>query len=113
MNAFKLNEEDKIKSGFVVPENYFEQLDFCNVTTPAIPLNPLKPNWTWAAAAILVIGLSITYYTFPVTDSNEIDVQSAESYLLHDADLTSYEYADYLSETELIALVKTESKATN
>jgi hypothetical protein len=113
MNAFKLKKEDKIKSGFIVPENYFEQRDFCSVATPAIPLNPMKLNWTWAAAAVLVIGLSITYFTFPVTDSNEIDVQSAESYLLHDADLTSYEYADYLSETELIALVKTESKATN
>lgn len=113
MNAFKLNEEDKIKPGFAVPENYFEQRDFCSVASPAIPLKTLKPNWTWAAAAVLVIGLSITYLTFQTTDSNEIDVQSAENYLLHEADLTSYEYADYLSETELTALVKIESKATN
>ena len=109
MNAFKLNEENKIKPGFVVPENYFEQRDFCGPTNPTIRLNPFNLKWTWTAAALLVIGLSITYFTFPVTNSNEIDVQSAENYLLHEADLTSYEYADYLSESELTALVKIES----
>lgn len=109
MNAFKLNEENKIKPGFVVPENYFEQRDFCGPKNPPIRLNPFNLKWTWTAAAVLVICLSITYFTFPVSDSNEIDVQSAENYLLHEADLTSYEYADYLSESELTALVKIES----
>ncbi|MBU3681804.1 MAG: hypothetical protein FGM16_07690 [Flavobacterium sp.] len=109
MNAFKLNEEKKVKPGFVVPENYFEQRDFCGLSNPPKQLNPFNLKWTWTAAAVLVIGLSITYFTFQVTDSNEIDAQLAENYLLHEADLTSYEYADYLSESELTALVKIES----
>lgn len=104
MEPFKLNENKKIKSGFTVPENYFAQIqeqDFSNPSPKLIQLNPLKQKWAWTAAAVLVLGLSLTYFTFSDTDSIDIDAQTAENYLLHEAGLTSEEYADYLSETEL------------
>jgi hypothetical protein len=114
MKPFKLNEINKIKSGFTVPENYFAQIqeqDFSNPSPKLIRLNPLKQKWAWTAAAVLVLGLSLTYFTFSATDSIEIDAQTAENYLLHEADLTSEEYAYYLSETELSTLALTSSNS--
>ncbi len=114
MKPFKLNENKKIKSGFTVPENYFTQIqekDFSSPSPKLIRLNPLKQKWTWTAAAVLVLGFSLTYFTFSDTDSIEIDAQTAENYLLHEADLTSEEYADYLSETELSTLALTPSNS--
>ena len=114
MEPFKLNENNKIKSGFTVPENYFEhfqQMDFGKPESKVVRLNPLKQKWTWTAAAVLVLGFSLTYFTFSATDSIEIDAQTAENYLLHEADLTSEEYADYLSENELNTLALTPSNS--
>ncbi len=114
MEPFKLNENNKIKPGFVVPENYFEhfqQMDFIRPSPKLIRLNPQKQKWAWTAAAVLVLGLSLTYFTFSATDSIEIDAQTAENYLLHEANLTSEEYADYLSETELSTLALTTSNS--
>jgi hypothetical protein len=113
MKPFKLNENNKIKSGFTVPENYFAQLqeqDFSSPSPKLIRLKPLKNEWFWAAA-VLVFGFSLTYFTFSATDSIEIDAQTAENYLLHEADLTSEEYAYYLSETELSTLALTPSNS--
>lgn len=104
MKPFKLNENKKIKSGFTVPENYFEDFQQMNFSRPmpkVVLLNSINNKWIWAAAAVLVIGFTFTYFTFSTNDSNEIDIQTAENYLLHEAGLTSEEYADYLSETEL------------
>ena len=115
MEPIKLNENNKIKPGFAVPENYFEhfqQLEFSSRAPKLVRLHPMKNKWIWAAAAVLVIGLSFTYFTISTTDSNEIDVQIAENYLVYETDLSSYELAEYLNETELnkISIYKQPSK---
>jgi hypothetical protein len=104
MKPFKLNEINKIKSGFTVSENYFEQfhqMDFSSPSPKLIRLNPMKNEWFWAAAAVLAIGFSFTYFTFTSSDSIEIDVQTTENYLVYETDLNSDELAEYLNEDEI------------
>ena len=104
MEPIKLNENNKIKPGFVVPENYFEhfqQMDFSRPVPNVVRLNPMKNKWIWAAAAVLAIGFSFTYFTFTSSDSIEIDVQTTENYLVYETDLNSDELAEYLNEDEI------------
>jgi hypothetical protein len=104
MKPFTLDENNKIEHGFAVPENYFEQfhqIDFSSPSPKLIRLNPMKNEWFWAAAAVLAIGFSFTYFTFSGNDSNEIDVQTTENYLVYETDLNSDELAEYLNEEEI------------
>lgn len=105
MKPFKRIEEQRLATGFVVPENYFDDFQH-KITTQAkspkaIALFSKKHNWRWAVAAIFMIGLCLSVYKFYPNESAEIDTQSAENYLLHEADLNSDELAEYLNDVDL------------
>ncbi|MFZ4435134.1 MAG: hypothetical protein ACOYOR_01365 [Flavobacterium psychrophilum] len=104
MKPFTLDENAKLPSGFVVPENYFaqfEQKDFHTTKPKVLRLRAAKTKWTIAAAAVLLLCTTFTVYTFYPKPATETDSQSVENYILHDADISSYELAEYLNETEL------------
>ena len=104
MKPFTLDENAKLPSGFVVPENYFAQFelnDFHKTKPKVLRFQATKTKWTLAAAAVLLICTTFTVYTFYPNPSAEVDNQSVENYLLHEADISSYELAEYLNETEL------------
>lgn len=104
MKHFTFDENAKLPSGFVVPENYFAQFelkDFHATKPKVLRLRATKTKWTIAAAAVLLLCTTFTVYTFYPKPATETDSQSVENYLLHDADLNSYEFAEYLNETEL------------
>lgn len=65
MTNFRIDKKDKYKSGFTVPDNYFEEFQHkitvhLNENKKVIPLKiQIKIYWYLAAAAIFVICLSI------------------------------------------------------
>ena len=112
MKPFTLDENAKLPSGFVVPENYFAQFElkeFPKTEPKVFRFSDMKTKWTIAAAAVLVLGTTFTVYTFYPNPATEPDTQSVENYILHEADISSYELAEYLNETELNNLQLTTS----
>lgn len=104
MKPFTLDENTKLPSGFVVPDNYFAQFELKELpkTEPKVlRFSSIKTKWTIAAAAVLLLGTTFTVYTFYPNPTSEADTQSVENYILHEADMSSYELAEYLNENEL------------
>lgn len=100
MKTFKLDNEPKLKTGFTVPENYFE--DFSARMMQQLPQNEpkvvsiyaRKKTWFYAAAAIFILALSIPIYTNFLNHPSEIEDATLENYITYqttvsDADLVS------------------------
>ena len=102
MKTFKLDNEPKIKTGFIVPENYFE--DFSVKMMQQLPVQEpkvisifaRKKTWLHGAAAILVLALSLPIYNNYFSRSSEIDAATLENYI---------SYQSTVSETDLVNLL--------
>lgn len=102
MKTFKLDNEPKIKTGFIVPENYFE--DFSVKMMQQLPVQEpkvisifaRKKTWLYGAAAILVLALSLPIYNNYFSRSSEIDAATLENYI---------SYQSTVSETDLVNLL--------
>lgn len=107
MKDFKLNEGEKIKSGFNTPnEDYFTGLSEkliqqLPVQEPAvIPLYRRKPVWMGAAAAfILMMGTA----TFMINNSStkRPDAAAIESYLVYDTNISAYDIGQHLDDADI------------
>ena len=113
MKIFKLENEPKIKSGFTIPEHYFndfsEKLLFQlpEEKNNAIPLFQKRKKLILAAAAILIIGLLIPIYNQFTPNSQELDSNTLENHLTYQTDINPY---DLISELEDKDITKMESK---
>ena len=107
METFKLNNEPKINSGFAVPENYFE--DFSAKMMQQLPVNEpkiisfyaRKKTWMYAAAAILVLALSIPIYTNYFSHSSEIDDATLENYITYQSSVSATDIVNLLDEHDI------------
>lgn len=92
MNHFKLDNEPKITSGFTTPEGYFDS--FSDKVLEKLPsssdkevkvfsLSKSRKPWYYAAAAVIVLALSIPIYNIFATSTHEIDSVSLENYLVY------------------------------
>lgn len=87
MKTLILKEAPKITTGFVVPENYFE--DFSAKMMQQLPVEKSKvisifrqkKTWFTAVAAIFVIGICIPIFTKSNDAFSEIDDATLENYL--------------------------------
>ena len=107
MKTFKLDNEPKINSGFTVPKNYFQ--DFSVIMLPQlvknetkeIPLYVKKRNWIYAAAAILVLALSIPIYTNYFSHSSQIDEATLENYITYQSTIVGTDIVNLLDEQDI------------
>ena len=110
MNKFSLDNHPKITSGFTAPENYFDSL-------PDIILEKIKEeqprkgkvitlkNFAYAAAAIVVIALSIPFFSSNLSLSFEqIDTASLENYISYESNVSQYELINLMDDSELDAM---------
>ncbi|OCB75497.1 hypothetical protein [Flavobacterium crassostreae] len=101
MKEFKLNQVSKIKTGFSVPENYFE--DFAAKITPKLPPNKSsktrvvsfyanKKHVFAFVAAVVVLALLIPLVLQSTTD-NPAPPESItlENYIYYQSSLTQYD----------------------
>ena len=103
MRNFKLEENSKIKTGFVIPENYFENLEL--QIMKKIPEKEVKiisifqksKYWVSAIAAILVIGL---FFTILNKNPNDETIAN-EDFLISQTDLTTEDLVDHLTENDI------------
>ena len=107
MNEFKLENEPKIKSGFIAPENYF--VDFSAKVLQRLPENEpkvisiftRKMIWMYAVAAILIVAVSIPICTTIVTQQNDLDKTTIENYLTSQNAISDDELANLLDEDDI------------
>ena len=107
MKTFKLDNEPKIKTGFTVPDNYFE--DFSTKMMQQLPENEpkvisffaRKKTWMYGAAAILVLALSLPIYNNYFSHSLEIDADTLENYIADQSTVSDIDLVNLLDEQDI------------
>jgi hypothetical protein len=107
MKTFKLENEPKIESGFIVPDHYFDDFSekvlsqLPNEKNTIIPLFQRRKNLFYAVAAVLVVSLLLPIYNQFSTTSQELDATTLENHLTYQTDINPYELISELEETEI------------
>jgi hypothetical protein len=104
MKTFKLENEPKIKSGFITPENYFD--DLSTKIMHQLPANEprlisffsRKKTWFYSAAAIIILALIIPDYT---SNSSEIEPVLLENYITYQSTVSEVELVSLLDENDI------------
>jgi hypothetical protein len=122
MKEFKLEDNPKITTGFVTPDNYFE--DFSAKFMQNLPLNetsevkviPLykrRSTIISLIAAVFVIALMLPIFNQSpaVTTSAEIDQASLENYLSYQTNMSQYDLINSLETEDLENLNETTTTA--
>ncbi len=107
MKTFKLENKPKIETGFTVPENYFE--DFSARMMQQLPEKEVKvisifarkKTWFYAAAAVLVMALSVPIYNNLSSNSSEIDAVTLENYITSQTSLSDTELVNLMDEKDI------------
>jgi len=107
MKTFKLENEPKIKTGFTTPENYFD--DFSAKMMQQLPkkepklisLFARKKTWMYAAAAVVVLALTIPVYNYFYSNSPEIDDVTLENYITYHSTVSDEDLVNLLDEKDI------------
>jgi len=107
MKKFNLENIPKTTSGFIVPDNYFE--DFSKKVLSQLPEEPnrviplykQKSKLLIAVAAILVIGLFIPIFNQLSKPAEELDLTTLENHLSYQTNINQYDLISELDEDDL------------
>ena len=107
MKKFKLENEPKIQSGFIIPDHYFDGFSEKVISqlpeekNNVISLFQRRKNLFYAVAAVLVVSLLLPVYHQFSTSSEELDVTTLENHLTYQTDINPYELISELEENDL------------
>ena len=107
MKKFNLENIPKTTSGFIVPDNYFEDFSInvlsqlSDETKRVIPLYKQKSKLIMSVAAILVIGLFIPIFNQLSKPSEELDLNTLENHLSYQTNINQYDLISELDEDDL------------
>lgn len=110
MKPFNLENKNEIKSGFKVPDNYFDQFEakmmeqISNESQPKIvSLFYRKQVWIIAIAAVFLIAIAIPVY-FNMANERSLDAITIENYLIHQQGVGITELSKHLTDEDIVAL---------
>jgi hypothetical protein len=123
MKNFDLENNDKIRSGFTVPEHYFEQFEakmMQQISIQKTTVNEVKvvslfyrkQVWMSSIAALILLAIAIPVY-FNMAKENNIESHSIENYLADQQHVYENEIIEHLSEEDINALENSLSASTN
>jgi hypothetical protein len=104
---FTFSNHPKIRSGFEVPDGYFEQFPeqlMRKVPATAKKVVVLKRNasrWYIVAASLMAGIVSLTYYQQHQITLQDIDAVTIENYLTYHASVTEEEIVNLMDEKDL------------
>ena len=107
MKTFKLKDESKIESGFITPDQYFEnfsekmmkQLD---IEEPKIiSIAHSRKKYFFIAAAVLVFALMIPLINDDSKNTTEIDAMALENYITYQSNVNQYDLINALEEEDI------------
>ena len=107
MKNFNLGNEPKITSGFTTPDGYFYTFSekvlaqLPKQETKVISIFSSKKVWYFAAAAILILMLSIPLFTKYSTQQEEIDTATLENYIAYQSNISEEEIVNLLEQDDL------------
>lgn len=107
MKTFDIENKPKIKSGFTTPDDYFEK--FSERLMQNLPEKEVKvisvfaktKTWIYAAAAILVLGISIPVVNQFFNHSSEIDDATMENYIANSSTISENDFVSLLDEKDI------------
>ena len=112
MKPFDLENKNEIKSGFKVPDNYFEQFEAKMMAqipvekeTKVVFLFYKKQVWISAIAAVFLLAIAIPVYFNMASESN-LDASTIENYLAQQQNVGITELSKHLTDDDIIALEK-------
>ena len=108
MKTFKLDNTPKIESGFKTPENYFDTFSarvmqqLPKEEPKTISLFSKRKSWIYAAAAVLVLALTlpVVYNNF-YSSSPEIDEATLENYISYNTTISDTDLVNLLDEKDI------------
>lgn len=123
MKNFDLENNDKITTGFTVPEDYFEQFEakmMRQISTQKTAVKEVKvvslfyrkQVWMSSIAALILLAIAIPVY-FNMAKENNIESHSIENYLANQQHLSENEIIEHLSEEDINALENSLITSTN
>lgn len=110
MNSFNLENSPKIKSGFKTPDGYFENFSeqmlakIAQEEKPVISIFQTRRNWFVAAAAVLILGISIPFLNKTNTGNTSVDEETMENYLAYQSTISQYDLINLLDNEDIEAL---------
>ena len=112
MKPFDLENKNEIKSGFKVPDNYFEQFEAKMMAqipvekeTKVVSLFYRKQVWISSIAAVFLLAIAIPVYFNMASESN-LDASTIENYLVQQQNVGITELSKHLTDDDIIALEK-------
>ena len=112
MKRFDLEHNKEIKSGFKVPENYFEQFEAKMMAqipvekeTKVVSLFYRKQVWISAIAAVFLLAIAIPVYFNMASESN-LDASTIENYLAQQQNVGITELSKHLTDEDITAIEK-------
>ena len=107
MKEFKLDNELKINSGFTTPEDYFDTFSekmmaqLPKEIPKVISIYSNKKRVMLAAAAILVLALSVPIFNKLTTNTSELDQQTLEDYITYNSGISENDLVDLLEKEDI------------
>lgn len=112
MKPFDLENKNELKSGFKVPDNYFEQFEAKMMAqipvekeTKVVSLFYRKQVWISAIAAVFLLAIAIPVYFNMASESN-LDASTIENYLVQQQNVGITELSKHLTDEDITALEK-------
>jgi len=107
MKDFKLNTNEKITSGFKIPDNYFD--DFSEKVMHRLPKEEPKvisfyaknKRWIYSAAAVLVLALSVPIVYHMQNNDTEMTSSEVENYLVTNTTLSDDDIVNLLEQEDI------------
>lgn len=111
MKDFNLNNE-KIETGFKVPEGYFEQFESKMLNQLVVENQPKvislwknKRVWMTSIAAVLLVSIALpVYFSMNNTTASIVEDDTIETYLAMQPVMTNYEIATELTNEDFASL---------
>lgn len=108
MAVFKLNNQQKITTGFKVPEHYFEdfsekimkQIDVEEQTKIISFTSHKRKTWLYAAAAILIMALMMPIYNNYKLEK-ELDSAEIKTYISYQSTISQYDLMNLLDNKDI------------
>jgi hypothetical protein len=113
MKDFKLDSNEKITSGFKIPDHYFD--DFSEKVMQQLPKEEPKvisfyarnKRWIYSAAAVLVLALSVPIVYHMQNNDTEMTSSEVENYLVTNTTLSDDDIVNLLEQEDIDQLKET------
>ena len=107
MKDFKLDNEPRISSGFTMPDGYFDTFSdkvlakLPKQETKVVSIFSSRKTWYFAAAAVLVLMLSIPIFNNYSMQAEEIDSATLENYIAYQSNISEEQIVNLLEQEDL------------